>query len=171
MRRWNGWGDPAIDYPLPDGGLAYLQQRVGAGTKIDDAPYDQVLASLPPSRLDPGPLVETDAPARLTHARGQSLPDWIALRSGRIGAFPDGVAFPRSDQDVRRLLDFAARDDVHLIPYGGGTSVVGHINPATGDRPVLTVDLRRMNRLLALDEVSRLATLEAAPRKSVIAST
>ena len=74
-RRWNGWGDPAIDYPLPDGGLTYLQQRVGAGTRIEDAPYNQVLASLPPSRLDPGPLVETDAPARLTHARGQSLPD------------------------------------------------------------------------------------------------
>jgi len=161
MQRWNGWGDPAIDYPLPESGLAYLQQRVGAGTKIEDAPYDQVLASLPPSRLDAAALVETDAPARLTHARGQSLPDWIALRSGRIGAFPDGVAYPQSDRDVRRLLDFAARDDVHLIPYGGGTSVVGHINPARGDRPVLTIDLRRLDRMLTLDEVSHLAIFEA----------
>ena len=161
MRRWNGWGDPAIDYPLPDGGLAYLQQKAGTGAKIEDASYDQVLASLPPSRLDAAPLVETDARARLAHARGHSLPDWVALRSGRVGTFPDGVAYPGADQDVRQLLAFAAQQNVHLIPYGGGTSVVGHINPAAGDRPVLTVDLRRLDRMLALDEVSHLATFEA----------
>jgi alkyldihydroxyacetonephosphate synthase len=160
-RRWNGWGDPAIEYAVPEGGLAYLQQSVGVGAQIEDASYDRVLASVPPSRLAAEAPVETDPAARLTHARGQSLPDWVALRSGRIGTFPDGVAYPRTDQEVRQLLDFAARQDVHLIPYGGGTSVVGHINPAAGDRPVLTVDLRSLDRMLALDEVSRLATFEA----------
>ncbi|NMB90226.1 MAG: FAD-binding oxidoreductase, partial [Chloroflexi bacterium] len=56
--------------------------------------------------------------------------------------------------------DFAAQTGVRLIPYGGGSSVVGHINPLPGDAPVLTVDLGRMNRLLELDEASRLATFE-----------
>ena len=161
MRRWNGWGDPAIALPLPEEGLRTIQQVLGAGEKIEDAPYDRALASVPASRLASRPPIETDSAARLAHARGQSLPDWIALRSGRIGIFPDGVAHPQSDEDVRALLDLASREDAHLIPYGGGTSVVGHVNPLLGDRPILTVDLRRMNRLLALDEVSRLATFEA----------
>lgn len=160
-RRWNGWGDPATTYPLPEDGLAYLRESLGPGQRIEDAGYESTLASVPPSRLRANPLVSVDAAKRLSHARGQSLPDWIALRSGRLGLFPDGVAHPRSDEDVRALLDLASREDAHLIPYGGGTSVVGHINPAAGDRPILTVDLRRMNRLLALDEVSRLATFEA----------
>ncbi len=97
----------------------------------------------------------------MRHARGQSLPDWIALRSGQIKIYPDGVAFPQSEEDVLRLLEFADRHEIHLIPYGGGTSVVGHINPLEGSRPVLTVDLQRMHRLLDLDPVSRLATFQA----------
>jgi alkyldihydroxyacetonephosphate synthase len=93
MRRWNGWGDEATRYPLP---------------------------SVPPPRLATHhPLILTDSAERLRHARGQSLPDWVALRSGRIGAFPDGVAFPASDEDVRSLLDFARQTGTRLIPYGG----------------------------------------------------
>src|SRR3972149_5561258 len=161
MRRWNGWGDPAIALPLPEEGLRTIQQVLGAGEKIEDAPYDRALASVPASRLTSRPPIETDSAARLAHARGQTLPDWIALRSGRIGIFPDGVAHPQSDEDVRALLDLASREDAHLIPYGGGTRVVGRVKPPLGDRPILTVDLRRMNRLLALDEVSRLATFAA----------
>jgi len=89
------------------------------------------------------------------------LPDWIALRSGRIPAFPDGVAFPTHTDDIARLLTYAAEEDVRIIPYGGGTSVVGHINPEPGRRPVLTVSLRRMNRLSHLDSISQLATFGA----------
>jgi alkyldihydroxyacetonephosphate synthase len=72
---------------------------------------------------------------RLTHCRGQSLQDWIALRYGRISAFPDGVAFPGSEQDIRNLITYARNVGTHVIPYGGGTSVVGHINPVKSDAP------------------------------------
>jgi alkyldihydroxyacetonephosphate synthase len=89
------------------------------------------------------------------------MSDWIALRSGRIGTFPDGVAYPASDEDVRALLDHARATGTRLIPYGGGSSVVGHVNPLAGDAPVLTVDLTRLGRLVNLDETSRLATFEA----------
>lgn len=161
MRRWNGWGDEAIDYPVPAGAVPYLQQRVGEGLRLPDADLANVLATVPESRLRPHPLIVTEAEARLRHARGQSLPDWVALRSGRIGVFPDGVAYPASTDEVRALLAFARQTGARLIPYGGGSSVVGHINPLSGEAPTLTVDLKRLNRLVALDEVSRLATFEA----------
>ncbi len=85
----------------------------------------------------------------------------MALRSGRIAAFPDGVAYPLSTGDVAKLLDYAARVDARVIPYGGGTSVVGHINPEPGERPVLTINMRRMNQLARLDSISQLATFGA----------
>jgi alkyldihydroxyacetonephosphate synthase len=89
------------------------------------------------------------------------LPDWIALRGGRIPAFPDGVAYPASQADVGLLLKYAADVDAVVIPFGGGTSVVGHVNPTPGERPVLTINMRRMNQLSRLDVISQLATFGA----------
>lgn len=164
MKRWNGWGSVETDYPLPAGATAYLVTLIGEGKPQLSASIENILAQIPPSRLVPHRLIQTDPAVRLRHARGQSLPDWVALRSGRIGVFPDGVAFPESDEDVRQLLQFASQSGAHLIPYGGGTSVVGHINPLPGATPVLTVDLSRLNELLDLDETSHLATFGAGAR-------
>jgi alkyldihydroxyacetonephosphate synthase len=161
MKRWNGWGDEATHFPLPPSALHYLAGLLGEGAPAPDAELADVVAGVPASRLAPHPLILTDPHERLRHARGQSLPDWIALRAGRIGVFPDGVTYPASAEGVRALLDFARVTGTRLIPYGGGTSVVGHVNPLAGDAPVLTVDVSRLNRLVELDETSRLATLEA----------
>ncbi len=89
------------------------------------------------------------------------MPDWIAVRGGCIDTFPDGVAFPESENEVCELMHFASEVGAHLIPYGGGTSVVGHINPLPGDRPVLTIDLKRMSSLHTFDERNQLATFGA----------
>jgi alkyldihydroxyacetonephosphate synthase len=164
MRRWNGWGDDTINYPLPDSAIPKLVEWVGPGQRPTDATLDQVLAHVPPSRLPAEPFIIRDGEDRLRHARGQSLPDWIALRSGRLQFFPDGVSYPTSTQDVRQVIDWAVQHDIVLIPYGGGTSVVGHINPLPSDRPVLTVDLSRLSHLHAIDETSRLATFGAGVR-------
>jgi alkyldihydroxyacetonephosphate synthase len=164
VRRWNGWGDEQTSYPLPDSAADYLIDLVGKGSLALDASFDQVLASVPVTRLPSHPLISTNASDRLLHARGQSLPDWVALRSGRIGAFPDGVAYPGSDDDVVQLLEYSRQVKACLIPYGGGTSVVGHINPLAGERPVLSVDLSRLNQLTDLDEASYLATFGAGVR-------
>lgn len=161
MRRWNGWGDETVQYPLPPQAESFLAERVGPGTPPRDAQLQDVVAAVPPSRLPPHPLVRTDAVERVYHARGQSLPDWVALRSGCIPAFPDGVAYPLGDEDVSALIAYAAAVGAHLIPYGGGTSVVGHVNPQPGDAPVLTVNMRRLNQLHKLDETSHLATFGA----------
>lgn len=161
MRRWNGWGETDEDFPLPAEAVSHLEHALGPGSMILDCPLASALESVPAARHPPTAGVSTDPEIRLRHARGQSLPDWIALRSGQIKAYPDGVAFPQSEDDVVRLLEFADRQDLRLIPYGGGTSVVGHINPLPGARPVVTVNLQRMDRLLDLDPVSRLATFQA----------
>jgi alkyldihydroxyacetonephosphate synthase len=161
MRRWNGWGDENITYPLPPSAKHYLESKLGEGLSLPDASLGEVISKIPDSRLPDHPLISNLPTDRLLHARGQSLPDWIALRSGRIGAFPDGVAYPVSKDHVSALLDLARQTGTVLIPYGGGTSVVGHINPQPGAAPVLTVDMSRMNQLVNLDATSHLATFAA----------
>jgi alkyldihydroxyacetonephosphate synthase len=161
MRRWNGWGDAATGFPAHPGVQAFLRQTLGDARPLHDAELDAVLATVPPGRLPAHPLIRTDADIRLRHARGQSLPDWLALRAGQIGRFPDGVAEPASGAEVGELLDYARRHDVVVIPYGGGTSVAGHINPLPGARPVLTLSLARLDNLVALDRESQIATLGA----------
>jgi len=177
MRRWNGWGDDSIIYPVPPAAVEYLARVIGPGTPPCDATLKQVVASVPESRLPAQRLITTDPEQRVRHARGQSLPDWIAMRSGRLTAFPDGVAYPTSDTEVRDLIQYANQVGACLIPYGGGTSVVGHINPPLGDTPatglgraersrlgqwpVLTVDMSRLHRLRVFDGTSQLATFGA----------
>src|SRR5690606_21956052 len=121
MQRWNGWGDDRVQYPVDAGALAFLLARAGEGRPQPDADLKAVAAAVPASRLPEHPLVITDATVRVTHARGQSLADWIALRGGRIGTFPDGVALPTTDDELRDLLRYARDADAVVIPYGGGT--------------------------------------------------
>lgn len=161
MRRWNGWGDEANEFPLKPGGLAFIRARLGEARALPDAALGEVLARVPPSRLPPHPLIVTAARDRVLHARGQSLPDWLAMRSGEFGVFPDGVAYPHDSAQVRELLDFCFAQGIEVIPYGGGTSVAGHITPVHSQRPVLTLSLEKMDRLLALDRESQLATFGA----------
>ena len=161
MRRWNGWGDDTISYHVPAQAVEFLAALVGSGQPPRDVSAGETLGSLPPARPLNHSLVKSEPVERLRHARGQSFPDWVALRSGRIPAYPDGVAYPTTDADVADLIRFAQSAGAQLIPYGGGTSVVGHINPLPGDRPALTVDMSRMNRLLRVDDASHLATFGA----------
>jgi alkyldihydroxyacetonephosphate synthase len=161
MRRWNGWGDEAVTYPLPDSAAVFLEEILGAFTPYHDAKWEELLAKVPESKLPKHSFINTGADARVLHARGQSLPDWIALRYGTVNRFPDGVVYANSEEEVKELLSFAYDKDICLIPYGGGTSVVGHINPVEGGNPVLTLDLSLMNKLTNLDEISRLATIQA----------
>jgi alkyldihydroxyacetonephosphate synthase len=106
-------------------------------------------------------LVETAADVRVRHARGQSLPDWLALRFGTLECVPDGVAFPESNDDVREVLAYARICGAVAIPYGGGTSVAGHLTPPQGEAPVLVISTARMRRLLGIERTSRLATFAA----------
>ncbi|PID44449.1 MAG: FAD-binding oxidoreductase [Proteobacteria bacterium] len=158
MRRWNGWGDESHSMDLPENGLAFLAERVGEASPLPDATLEEVLKTVPDSRLPDHPLIDKTPEQRVYHARGQSLPDWLAMKSGKFEVFPDGVAFPETGDDVAQLIKFAAGKKIRIIPYGGGTSVAGHINPRKESDPVLTIDLGRMSRLTDLDEESLIAT-------------
>lgn len=164
MRRWNGWGDDSVEFPVPESAKQYLQAQIGEGKSYPDAPIEEALKQVPATRLKEHRLVNFGAQERLLHARGQSLPDWAAMRSGDIGVFPDGVAYPAGEADVRQIIAYTRQTGAVLIPYGGGTSVVGHINPLPDHQPILTIDLSGMNHLLDLDETSYLATFEAGIR-------
>ncbi len=161
MRRWNGWGDDATSPSLPESAKAHLKSHLGAAHALPDATLEEALARVPASRLPEHPLIDRGADARIRHACGQSLPDWLSMRSGRFEALPDGVAWPESNDQVAELLTLARNLDFDLIVYGGGTSVAGHINPTASRRPVLTCDMGRMNALLDLDECSRIARFGA----------
>ena len=161
MRRWNGWGDDGFSMATPESGMGYLVSKVAPGPVLADVDLKSVCDQVPQSRLPEHPLISTDAEQRVRHARGQSLPDWLAMRSGDFGVFPDGVAFPESTEQVQTLLKFAYENDIEVIPYGGGTSVAGHINPLESKVPVLTIDMGRMNQLLSLNTESQIATFGA----------
>ena len=161
MRRWNGWGQTSTTYPLPENAYAFLIDQLGTGSQSEDASLESILEHVPDSRLPELPALDTSPRTRLLHACGQSLPDWVALRSGNVKRFPDGVAYPETENELRQYLRYAQEHHLQVIPYGGGTSVVGHITPLSELGPVLTLDLSRMNQLSSLDAESRLATFAA----------
>lgn len=161
MRRWNGWGEETISYPLPASAISFLERLVGIGKRPEDIGIQELLARLPKTKLPRHTMVSQDPRSRLLHARGQSFPNWVDMHTGRIDLFPDGVAYPMSNEDVNQLIQYAQQTGINLIPYGGGTSVVGHIDPINNGSPNLTIDMSRMNRLIDLDKQSLLATFGA----------
>ncbi len=161
MRRWNGWGDEATTLDLPENADKFLLDKVGPCTPLKEAKLSEVINQVPASRLPPHPMIVTSKEDRVRHARGQSLPDWLAMRSGDFEHFPDGVAYPQTSDELSELLAFCLDNDILVIPYGGGTSVTGHINAFESEQPILTIDLGRMNRLIDLNTESQIATFGA----------
>ena len=164
MERWNGWGNAEITMDLPAAGRKMLTQYVGPGKPRPDYPRSKLLKKIPKSRLPRHPLITDDPRLRLKHAHGQSLPDWVDLRTGTLQRFPDGIALPTTTGDIRALLDFARKQNLIVIPYAGGTSVVGHLKVPEDNRPVLSLGLQGLNRLTELNPTNRLATFEAGVR-------
>ncbi|MGK2851620.1 MAG: FAD-binding protein [Candidatus Limnocylindrales bacterium] len=160
-RRWNGWGLPAVDAELPGRVRQVLVDLVGAGTPPRDVTLDEVAATVPGSRISPEPGLSLDAVDRIRHARGQDVADWIALRTGRLPAVPDAVARPTDAAAARDLLERAAAAGWTLVPFGGGTSVVGGVTVVPSERPVVSVDMSAMAGLRSLDAASGLATFGA----------
>lgn len=163
MRRWNGWGEIGTTLALSADARAFLADAIGAGSAPVDAEHAAVCARIAaqPSRLPPHAAVDTTASTRLAMSFGQSLGDWIRLRFGEPGRVCDGVAEPESNEAVRELLAWAQAAGAIVIPVGGATSVVGHLTPPAGERPVLALSLKRLRRLLWLDRDAQLARFEA----------
>lgn len=165
MRRWNGWGEELKQLNLPQEALTMLLQEVGPSLPQEDFARSALISKVGPSRLCRMlPCMTEDPGERLDHAHGQSFPDWVGMRMGFLPRFPDAVAYPESDSEMRSVMELADKEDLVVIPYGGGTSVVGHLEVPDTPSPVISVSLERMRRLLFLDGVSRLAGFEAGVR-------
>ena len=165
-----GWGfaDAVIDGAAARAVATDARSLLGFGAEEPEQPVPVVAAQLaeprlplPPGRL--GELCTRDSAARAGHAYGRSYLDVVRALRGRYDHLPDVVAFPRHEADVAELLAWADSVDAAVVPYGGGTSVVGGVEPRLPGRfaGVLTIDLGRLDRVLEIDPVSRAARIQA----------
>jgi alkyldihydroxyacetonephosphate synthase len=125
---------------------------------------------LPPPRVEPPPslshLFRSDPYERVSHALGRGYRDVVRGFRGQIEAPPDLVAHPGDEREIEAVLAWCAEERLAAIPYGGGTSVVGGVEPRIGDAypGAVTIDLRRLDRVLEVDDVSRAARIQAGAR-------
>jgi len=151
--KWWGWGDPARRFEPSPGFLDFL----GARREPGPAPAPPALPERRP--VCAGLRQSTSDEERLAHAAGRSYLDLVRLRSGALDRAPDAVLYPESADAVADIL---RRADCAIVPFGGGTSVVGGVAPIAGEHPgVATLDMTRMARVLDVDRESRLARIEA----------
>ena len=148
--------------------IKVLSTRMGLASVPAHLP-DPPVPQLSPSRLSGAfcsawkkrGLIRTDA-ARYQYACGKSYRDVIRQRNGLITHFPDGVLILQAAEHLCSLYKDAAREGITLIPFGGGTGVVGGTEALTRDnRPILVVDCKRLNQVFEIDEVSRVVRAQA----------
>ncbi|MEN6544191.1 FAD-binding oxidoreductase [Parvibaculum sp.] len=174
--RWNGWGPVTQENALPDGapqwdwirttlGMPHLPNTPAKALSDINMPVcrvgDLVLAKL---RAIVGEgQVKIDDYERAFHARGKSYHDLLYLRAGKLDMVPDAVIYPRNPDEALAVVKLAAEEDITLIPYGGGSSVVGGVNAMAKSlgSPVLTLDTTLMTRVIQIDKIAMTATIEA----------
>jgi alkyldihydroxyacetonephosphate synthase len=174
--KWWGWGDEDVEFTHEDKPELgpFLQRhleidvsrisspRVAFGEL--DIPEPQLPAALR-SELEAAAGAEhvsVDALDRLVHARGKCLRELVRQRRGELGRLPDVVIRPGDEEAVERLLGAAIAADAVVIPFGGGSNISGSLEPPAGEaRPVVSVDMSRMERVLAIDEPAGLARVQA----------
>ncbi|MFI1169237.1 FAD-binding oxidoreductase [Streptomyces sp. NPDC020801] len=163
-RSWWGWG---WDDAHPDDAECMALGALVPGTLARPLPLPQVAdlrigrpAAEAPRSL--AHLVTADPEPRAAHAMGKAFRDVVRALRGRPGRIPDLVAYPVCDQDVADLLEWAGEHRVAVIPYGGGSSVVGGVEyRGEMHRAVLSLDLTAMDQVLEIDPDSRAARIQA----------
>ncbi|OBB63267.1 flavoprotein [Mycobacterium sp. 852014-50255_SCH5639931] len=170
--KWNAWGGPAAAKPLSEGIRALLKQAVGV--------EDSGAAELAPDqvRLRPSALAQahrdglgeivgaaycrTDDRDRLLRAGGKSTIDLLRRKDAGVQDAPDAILLPGDEDAVATVLRYCSHHRIAVVPFGGGTSVVGGLDPIRGEfQAVVSLDLRRLDQLISLDEVSGQAVFGA----------
>jgi len=169
--KWWGWGDPATEPELDDGARQVLHERIG---ELRPSPRATELEGFELPLAEPLPQALVDAVGeenvfagtedRLRHATGCGYADLARLRSGRLDVAPDAVLLPADANALRRVLDVCAAEGVAVVPFGGGTSVVGGIEPLRGNHGrLVSLDVARL-RMVEVDGRSLTARLGAGLR-------
>jgi len=175
--RWWGWGDINQTFAIEDRPdlVPYLEERLGIKVeklREPDPTLDEV--DLRESRLSKeqvGKLeaiagadnVKTDKKSRVYHGLGKSYRDLLRGHMKQIPNPPDAVIYPGDEDEVVKLLELAEAEKIAVVPFCGGSSVVGGVEPLDkeGLSASMSVDLRRMDKLVSVDAESRVATFEA----------
>lgn len=170
-RKIWGWGVSSYQFPQPMIQMAGALMSHRFGLKLTDAPPAPTLDSihLPTSKFTiPAQFSEiltTDAYHRAVHTYGKAFRDVVRALSGDFSPAPDAVAYPRNETDIQALLDWAQQNHVAMIPFGGGSSVVGGIETDANTRDnyqaVVSLDLCHLNQVLEIDRESRAVRVQA----------
>ncbi|WP_240755800.1 FAD-binding oxidoreductase [Nocardioides iriomotensis] len=172
--HWARWGDPEAAQPLAASARGLVELAFGPAVERATTPLPDV--RLPEPALDPALLgelvdllgtdhVRTDHEARVRHTRGKSTPDLLRMRQGDGSDAPDAVVLPADHAEVAAVVSWCGERRVAVVPFGGGTSVVGGLAARRdGYAGVVALDLRRLDRLVSVDPVSMTAVLEAGVR-------
>jgi alkyldihydroxyacetonephosphate synthase len=174
--KWWGWGDEDVAFThedKPDLG-PFLRRHLEID--VDRVSSPRIAFGdlrVPEPALPPGlraaleaavgaDHVSVDPRDRVVHARGKSLRDLVRHRRGEIGRLPDVVVRPGDEEAVAAVLRAAIDGDIVVIPFGGGSNISGSLEPPAADsRTIVSVDVGRMNRVLAIDATARLARVQA----------
>jgi len=172
---WNGWGWTArADHLAAREEIwSWLASEIGMPSLLATPTRPLEELTIAEARLSPSERrslvailgadrVRDDAFERASHARGRSYQDLVRLRAGNLGELPDAVLYPRGADEVLEVLAFASEGGIAVVPYGGGTSAVGGVNAhAGGLRAIVSLDLSAMDRVIEIDTMSGVATVEA----------
>ena len=170
--RWWGWGEDSGAIQLGDRAVALLHNELDLDDKggaapvcIDDVRVPDSALQAPARRALEQAVgeehVRDDRLARVTHAAGRSYPDLVRLRAGDASHAPDAVVAPGSEVQVAAVLAACSRAGVAVVPFGGGTSVVGGVEALRGSHAsAISLDLTRMVDVLDIDQISLTASLE-----------
>jgi len=169
--KWWGWGDPAVEPALDGEALAVLRERIG---ELEPWPLARELGEIELPAVQPLPRALVEAVGeenvfegvedRLRHATGRGYVDLARLRNGTLAAAPDAVVVPLDAESLRRVIEVCAAEGVAIVPFGGGTSVVGGVEPIRGAHErLISLDLGAL-REVEVDGHSLTARLGAGLR-------
>ena len=174
--KWWGWGDEGVSFRHEDKpALApFLKSAIDIDvTQEPAAVADFGRLPVPPSSAAPelctalqvvvgSDNLKDDALDRVVHSYGKGLRDLVRVRCGDMGRVPDLVVYPGAEVEVAGIVKAALSADAVVVPFGGGTNISGSLEaPRNEGRPVISVDMSRMGRVLEIDDASRIARIQA----------
>ena len=174
--KFYGWGyeGDGLSEPERDRLFEFVAQRLGSEPHpAAPPPNESEIVLKAPRVAAPAALASVltaDPDERLLHTYGKSFPETVRAFARDFGNAPDFVALPADETQVAAVLDWASGAKVAVIPFGGGSSVVGGVEPAVGDAfaGAVSLDLRRLNQVLEVDAASRAARIQAGIRGPAI---